>query len=390
MTKPFDPYLRWLGIRDPERPPNHYRLLGVAYYESDAEVLINAADRQMSHVRTFQAGKHSAESQKLLNELAAAKVCLLNPDKKAAYDAQLRAKQAAELAAHTPPDLPGSTAAAPGYSSMAWFAASLLAVVALMLAGVIVAVVYFYNSRAESPGGVASVAPYSASPEPEPARQPESKPKREVPPEPPPGPPQRELVRQESPPPPVSPSKSPPPEASKPEQPKPEPQKPKPEAAKPVDEKKLEAPDAEAQAVAMKEVRELFRDRYFVAKDRDQKQEFAQLLLRQAAETRDNPTARFVLYGEARDMAAAAGDGRLLVAIITAMGREYRIDLKAMATDTLVKAAKKARDPAGNQSLARLALEMAKSDLQKEEYDRAKTLVEASREMAPRPATSAP
>lgn len=95
MPEPFDPYLQWLGIRDPQRPPNHYRLLGVELFESDPEVISNAADRQMAHVRTFQTGRHSAESQKLLNELAAAKVCLLHPEKKAAYDAQLRAERAA-------------------------------------------------------------------------------------------------------------------------------------------------------------------------------------------------------------------------------------------------------------------------------------------------------
>ena len=92
MSEAFDPYLHWLGIRDPERPPNHYRLLGVAPFEDDADVLGNAADRQMSHVRTFQTGPHSAESQKLLNELAAAKLCLLSSEKKKVYDAELRAR----------------------------------------------------------------------------------------------------------------------------------------------------------------------------------------------------------------------------------------------------------------------------------------------------------
>jgi hypothetical protein len=92
MADTFDPYLQWLGIRDPEHPPNHYRLLGVAMYESDPEVLVNAADRQMLYVRTFQAGKYSAPSQRLLNELSLAKVCLLNAEKKAAYDAQLQAE----------------------------------------------------------------------------------------------------------------------------------------------------------------------------------------------------------------------------------------------------------------------------------------------------------
>lgn len=92
MPEPFDPYLQWLGIRDPQRPPNHYRLLGVELFEGDLEVLANAADRQMSHVRTFQAGPNARHSQRLLNELAAAKVCLLDPEKKASYDARLRAE----------------------------------------------------------------------------------------------------------------------------------------------------------------------------------------------------------------------------------------------------------------------------------------------------------
>jgi len=92
MPEAFDPYLQWLGIRDPHRPPNHYRLLGVELFESDPEVVANAADRQMSHVRTFQAGPNARLSQRLLNELAAAKVCLLNAEKKAIYDARLRAE----------------------------------------------------------------------------------------------------------------------------------------------------------------------------------------------------------------------------------------------------------------------------------------------------------
>ena len=59
MSESFDPYVQWLGIRDPQRPPNHYRLLGVDPFESDPNVLENAADRQMAHVRTFQTVRHS-------------------------------------------------------------------------------------------------------------------------------------------------------------------------------------------------------------------------------------------------------------------------------------------------------------------------------------------
>ena len=92
MSEAFDPYLHWLGIRDPQRPPNYYRLLGIELFESDPDIIAGAADRQMAHIRSFQSGPRSAESQRLLNELAMAKVCLLNPTKKGSYDAALQAE----------------------------------------------------------------------------------------------------------------------------------------------------------------------------------------------------------------------------------------------------------------------------------------------------------
>ena len=90
VSAPFDPYHVWLGIPPQEQPPNHYRLLGVALFEVQAEVIDTAADRQMAHLRTFQSGKHAELSQRLLNEVAAARLCLLNSAKRADYDERLR------------------------------------------------------------------------------------------------------------------------------------------------------------------------------------------------------------------------------------------------------------------------------------------------------------
>lgn len=103
MVKKFDPYRKWLGIPPAEQPPTHYRLLGVGLFESDPDVISNAADRQMTHVRTFQAGKYSELSQEILNELSAARVCLLDPRKKAEYDQGLRQELAAKEAGPPPP-----------------------------------------------------------------------------------------------------------------------------------------------------------------------------------------------------------------------------------------------------------------------------------------------
>ena len=100
MESSFDPYRKWLGIPPGDQPPHHYRLLGVEPFESDPDVIANAADARMAHVKTFQTGKHSDLSQELLNEIAAAKVCLLQPEKKAQYDRALhRRLEAKEQAA---------------------------------------------------------------------------------------------------------------------------------------------------------------------------------------------------------------------------------------------------------------------------------------------------
>jgi hypothetical protein len=96
MAESFDPYRKWLGIAPEDQPANHYRLLGISLFESDPDVIDNAATRQMTHVRSFQASKHTALSQRILKELTIAKLCLLTPERKEAYDQQLRTRLAGE------------------------------------------------------------------------------------------------------------------------------------------------------------------------------------------------------------------------------------------------------------------------------------------------------
>ncbi|HET6879305.1 MAG TPA: hypothetical protein VFI31_04090, partial [Pirellulales bacterium] len=85
----FDPYRKWLGIPEGQRPPTHYQLLGISADEQDREVINAAVVRHSAFIRTFQVGQYSNEATQLLNEIAAAKVCLLDPRKRAKYDAGL-------------------------------------------------------------------------------------------------------------------------------------------------------------------------------------------------------------------------------------------------------------------------------------------------------------
>ena len=95
----FDPYYTWLGIRPEEQPPDHYRLIGLRQFEDNMDVIANASDRQMQYLRSMQVGKRSAQSQMLLNEISAAGGCLLDPQRKVAYDKELKAKEAAKVQA---------------------------------------------------------------------------------------------------------------------------------------------------------------------------------------------------------------------------------------------------------------------------------------------------
>ncbi|MBC8874346.1 MAG: hypothetical protein H8E44_33340 [Planctomycetes bacterium] len=96
MSETFDPYYRWLGIPLKEQPPHHYRLLGIELFESDRHVIDSVASRHMSYLQDITDGPHVKEAQQLLNELSAARRCLLEPQRKAAYDAELETKLAAQ------------------------------------------------------------------------------------------------------------------------------------------------------------------------------------------------------------------------------------------------------------------------------------------------------
>ena len=88
----FDPYHLWLGIPPKDQPPNHYRLLAIELFESDGDVIDAAANRQMVYLKQMSSGAESELSQRLLNEIAAARLCLLNPKAREEYDRELRGR----------------------------------------------------------------------------------------------------------------------------------------------------------------------------------------------------------------------------------------------------------------------------------------------------------
>jgi hypothetical protein len=89
MSEEFDPYSEWFGILGQDRPVDHYRLLGITQFTADRVAIEAAADQRMALLRSFQNGPRGRLTQHLLNEVAAAKLCLINGPARAAYDAML-------------------------------------------------------------------------------------------------------------------------------------------------------------------------------------------------------------------------------------------------------------------------------------------------------------
>ena len=90
MADDFDPYHKWLNIPPSEQPPNHYRLLGVEPLASDGDAVGRAAGRLISYLQARAKGKNGAHAERLLEDVIAARACLLDPASKAEYDAGLR------------------------------------------------------------------------------------------------------------------------------------------------------------------------------------------------------------------------------------------------------------------------------------------------------------
>lgn len=91
MAEALNPYRAWLGVVSDALPPTHYELLGIAPAQADAEHVAEAFRRQMSRLNPHLAGEHAAIAQKLAAQLADARVVLLTPTTRRAYDAELAA-----------------------------------------------------------------------------------------------------------------------------------------------------------------------------------------------------------------------------------------------------------------------------------------------------------
>jgi tellurite resistance protein len=85
----MNPYHQWLGLAAEVTSPNYYELLGLRLGEGAVELIGSAADGRSRRVEPYLAGEQGLSARRILDEIAVARCCLLDPQAKAAYDQQL-------------------------------------------------------------------------------------------------------------------------------------------------------------------------------------------------------------------------------------------------------------------------------------------------------------
>ena len=381
MTEPFDPYRKWLGIPAQDQPPHHYRLLGLELFEADADVISNAVDGRMTQIKTFQAGKYSAYSQKILNEIAAARVCLLNPAKKAEYDRQLReqgfgAAPPAPVSTMPPPspldvaydddDAPpkiDETDFPPTRSdlyvsyrnrkSAPWIVPLILTVI-LMIVGVAMAVLLKRDTKELGKTSVESSPTQSGrdavkkdaakkdmakKDEKQSTKPPEKKPATVTPKTEPPKPavPSGGSV--------TEPKKTELVEIPTPTPKQPEPvlksKELEPELTEPKEPKKPAPPDEDAQREAEKKIREIFGKDLAAAKTVAQRLTIAEKFAEQGEDASNDLPTRFVFLRMSRDCAIAIGESVKALTMIDVIAKDFDLGKDTagltMKADTLTK-----------------------------------------------------
>jgi hypothetical protein len=156
-----------------------------------------------------------------------------------------------------------------------------------------------------------------------------------------------------------------------------------PKAAQKVDppkDRRRQVPEGPALDQAEAGIRELYKDDYKKTKH-SELTAFAERLLEQAGNVKDDPVARYVLLREAREVAARAADADLAYKAIEELANYFALDARKMKIAVLDRAVREAHTPERSLVLAETAkslMEEAISDDQYTEALRLAKLAEAS------------
>ncbi len=126
-------------------------------------------------------------------------------------------------------------------------------------------------------------------------------------------------------------------------------------------------PELSAQSASEKLIHNIYKTDYS-ATGLPERQALAQKLLREAFETHDDWTARYVLLRDARDIAIHAGDLTTALKAVDDLAREYGIDALEMTLQALNTAGRSADTVAALEPVVRMALFRMDAAVEREDY----------------------
>lgn len=137
---------------------------------------------------------------------------------------------------------------------------------------------------------------------------------------------------------------------------------------------RLACPDTAKQQEAAKQIRSLFETEY-AAKDRDSRKALAEKLLQLGIETDDAPAAKYVLYREARDLAAEIGEVETALRAVDELESSFEIDGSAERAALLLELADTPLTPEAATLAARSLLILLKEAVLQDRYDAASKMI---------------
>jgi hypothetical protein len=135
--------------------------------------------------------------------------------------------------------------------------------------------------------------------------------------------------------------------------------------------KRRPAPSPTAQAKADKLIRDVYKTEYAAATEPEGKRKLLKILLEQAPKTEDDYDARFVLFREAKDLAAQLGDAATALWVVDSLAKEYEINGLEMKALALEKASGATLTAKANRTLTNLILPLLADALEADDYETA-------------------
>lgn len=135
-------------------------------------------------------------------------------------------------------------------------------------------------------------------------------------------------------------------------------------------QEKAPVPDAAEQKAAKKIIKKIFK-KEFAKKKIHEKLALARTLLQQGEDTEDDSTTRYVMFLEARDLAAKTGHADLTVKVIDQMAEYYDVDAIQMKLDSFKTVGRSISRPEYEPMLCQAYLKLAQSAIARDRYKEA-------------------